>query len=304
MPVKTILVALALQGDSKRVAARAIQLANQHKAQLVCLHVIEDLPYDSSLPASIDAALLGQLIKEESAGQLQCLLGSADKPAIVHVKTGSPHSLIENLARECHADLIVIGPGLPKTFREKVFGSTADRIVRGAPCPVLVVREDAEAPYSHIVVGVDLSAHAQAAALWASQLSPMASRDFLHAFEIPLAFEQAMLKAGTSQAEIDRYRLAIAKTARQQILKMLGENGRLPKTTRLRIVRGDASAMLIRASHRKKTDLVALGTQGANAVAQHILGSVARTVLINARCDVLVVPSTAIRNDSLSLPMR
>ena len=51
-------VALALQRDSERVARRAIQLANQHKAQLVCVHIVDDLLCDPGLPAFIGAATL------------------------------------------------------------------------------------------------------------------------------------------------------------------------------------------------------------------------------------------------------
>jgi len=297
MPIKTILVALALEDDSKRVAGRAIQLANQHKAQLVGTHVIENLPLlDPGLPPSIDTAVLAGMIEDQSALRLQSLLGSAERPAIIHVEAGKPHDIIASLAASYHADLIVIGPGIAKGLREKVFGSTADRLVGCAPCPVLVVRKDAGAPYSRIAVGVDFSAHAQTAALWASRLSPMASREFLHAFEVPLVFEQAMLKAGTSQAEIDRYRDAKARTARQQIISMFGAKGRLPKGARARVVHGDAASMLINASRRRTTDLVAVGTQGANVMARHLLGSVARKVLTGAGCDVLVAPASVDAN--------
>lgn len=294
MPIKTILVALSLEEDSKHVADRAIQLANQHKAQLVGVHVIESLPlFDSDLPSSIDTATLASMIENQSLSQLQLLLDTAEKPGITHVEAGKPHAIIERLAASHHADLIVIGPGVPKSLREKVFGSTADRVVRCSPCPVLIVRKEAGPPYKHIAIGVDFSDHAQAAALWASRLSPTASREFIHAFDIPLPFEQAMLKAGTSRMEIERYRDTKAKTARQQILKIFGENGRVPTAARIRIIQGNAPAALIRASHRKTVDLLALGTQGVNAMAQHLLGSVAREVLTNARCDVLVVPATA-----------
>ncbi|CAM5569439.1 universal stress protein [Eoetvoesiella caeni] len=299
MSIKTILVALALEDDSQRVADRAIQLAKQHKAQLVAVHVVENPPlHDASLPPLIDLVALVGMLVDQNARQLQSLLETADKPAITHVEAGKPHDIIENLATSHKADLIVIGPGAAKGLRERVFGSTADRVVRCAPCPVLVVRKEAGAPYSHIAVGVDFSDHAQAAALWASRLSPMASRELIHVFDIPLAFELAMLKANTSQTEIDRYRDAKAKTARRQVIKMFGENGRLPKAARVRIIQGDASITLIRASRRRATDLVILGTQGENAIAQHLLGSVARKVLTNARCDVLVVPSAAIQDTS------
>src|SRR5690606_14550706 len=115
-----------------------------------------------------------------------------------------------------------------------------------------------------------------------------------HAIEIPLAFEQAMLKAGTSRQEIDHYRRAMAKAAREQILESFGENGRPSESTRMRVVYRDPAAALLNASRRRGTDLVALGTQGRNAVAQHLLGSVARKLLAGSKCDVLVVPATAV----------
>lgn len=291
MPIKTILVAVALHGDSERVASRAVQLANQHKARLVCVHVLEDMePWSSDLPPPIDAHSLINGIKNRIRAELQCLLVAAKKPPTIHVETGRPYSIVESLAHSTGADLIVLGPGAPKNFREKVFGSTADRVVRCASCPVLVVREIANAPYHHIVVGVDLSPHAQAAALGASRLSPDALRELIHVFDIPVVVEQAMHEAGTRQIDIDQYRNARAKTVRKQILNIYGNNGRLPKSINVRIVRGDAATTLIRASRRKQVDLVALGSQGTNAVAQHLLGSVAREILIGAKCDVLIVP--------------
>ncbi|WIY52023.1 universal stress protein [Devosia sp. YIM 151766] len=295
MSIKIILVAMALEDDSTQVADRAIALANEHKAQLVGVHIVETLPpRDPDLPLSIDTDALSAMIREERAGQLQALLQKADRPAIVHIDAGKPHAIIETLARSHHADLIVIGPGIARNLREKVFGSTADRVVRCAPCPVLIVRKHALGPYGHVAIGVDFSDHAKAAAHCAARVSPSASREFIHTIEIPLAFEQAMLKAGTPQAEIDRYRRAKAKAARQQVMDTFGENGRLPEAARVRIVQGNPAIVLLNASRRRGTDLVALGTQGANAVTQHLLGSVARKVLAGSGCDVLVVPDSAV----------
>lgn len=292
MPIKTIVVALALDDDSKRVAERAVQLANQHHAQLVGVHVLENLPlHDASLPTSIKPGALAGMIEAQCLRELQSLLGAAEQAPILRVEAGKPHDLIESLLLSHRADLLVVGPGVAKGVREKVFGSTADRVVRCAPCAVLVVRKEASGPYRHIAIGVDFSGHAQAAASWAARVSPAASREFVHAFDIPLAFEQAMLKAGTPAIEIDRYRTVKARAARQQLMKMLGDKGWL-SAARVRIIRGEPAVTLIRASRRRTTDLVALGTQGANAMAQHLLGSVARRVLTAAGCDVLVVPAT------------
>ena len=182
--------------------------------------------------------------------------------------------------------LIVIGPGKAKNLREKVLGSTADRVVRSSSQPVLVVRSSTLDPYRRLVVAVDFSRASHAAAKAAMRLAPDAAVELVHAMEIPLAFEQAMLKAGTPQAEIDHHRRARAREARQQISASLkdlsvGDAG-------LRIIQGDAAQALVRLSRRGRTDLIVLGTQGGYAITQALLGSVAHHVLRAAGCDVLV----------------
>lgn len=294
MAIRTIMVALAFEEDGQRIADRAVQLANDHDAQLIGVHVLENLQFlEAGFPSSVDMDALVTLVRDESHQRLRDWLNASTTPAATKVETGKPYAAIEALAASHSADLIVMGPGVARTLREKVFGSTADRVVRCAPCSVLVVRNNAVAPYRHIAVGVDFSDHAKAAAMWASRLAPEV-RELIHAVEIPLAFKQAMLKAGATQQEIERYRRARAKAARQRLLDVFGDDGRLPTSTQVRIVQGDPAVVLLHASRREGTDLVALGTQGAHAVAQHLLGSVARKVLARSKCDVLVVPATAV----------
>ena len=107
----------------------------------------------------------------------------------------------------------------------------------------------------------------------------------VHALEIPLTFEQAMLKTGTPQLEIDRYRQAKARAARDGLNSMLAS---LSMPGKIRVVRGDAATALVRLARSGKSDLVALGAQGRNAVSKMVLGSVARRVLAASSCDVLL----------------
>lgn len=290
MSIRTILVALAFDDDSRHVASRAVQLALQHKASIIGVHVIEDpVLQDPEMPSSINATALVHTIQEESRHELQLLLASQNEDVTLHVETGKANQIIESLAAIHKPDIIVIGPGAAKGLREKLFGSTADYVVRHASCPVLVVRGLARTPYRHITAGVDFSDHSKAAALRALSLSPSAASDFIHVFDIPLQFEQAMLKAGTSQAEIDIYRNAKINAARKSLNDIYDKNSQWPQQIRVKVIRGDPAIELIRISHSKITDLVALGTQGTGPIAQHLLGSVTRQVLNGAGCDVLVV---------------
>lgn len=59
MPIKTIVVALAATDDDQHIAERAVQLANQHQANLIGVHVLDSLPQqDESLPCAINTAAL------------------------------------------------------------------------------------------------------------------------------------------------------------------------------------------------------------------------------------------------------
>ncbi|WP_438016747.1 universal stress protein [Sorangium sp. So ce315] len=67
----------------------------------------------------------------------------------MHFRTGRPDRAIVSLARELSADLIVVATHPQSSFQRLFGGSTADRIARNAPCPVVVVRpkedDDADA---------------------------------------------------------------------------------------------------------------------------------------------------------------
>ncbi len=69
---------------------------------------------------------------------------------VVHVRVGHPADEIVQLASEIDADLIVVGTHGRRGFRRLILGSVAERVLRLAHCPVLVVRpkehEAADAP--------------------------------------------------------------------------------------------------------------------------------------------------------------
>lgn len=290
MSISTIVAALALETDNDPVIGRALQLAYQHEARLIFVHAVEDVISDDRLPVSLDAAALHAIQERDAAGRIRQLTGSSGSKvtADIVVRTGKPYRLIDEIAQHEGADLIIIGPGKAKTIREKVFGSTADRVVRTVSRPVLVVRSSVPDPYRRVAVAADFSTASQAAAKAGIRLAPDAAFEFVHAIEIPLGFEQAMLRAGTSQAETDRYRRARAGEARRQIGAFLTRADLPLARMKLRIVQGDAGQALVRLTRSGRTDLIALGTHGGNALSQALLGSVARYVLRAAGCDVLV----------------
>lgn len=294
MTIKTIIAAIALENGEQQVARRAIRLAADHGAKLVLAHAIERLPEsDLDLPSPTNEEAIANVLEAEAIASLKQMAESAAVQAEIEVECGKADQFIERLIRDHAADLLVIGPGKPQNLREKIFGSTADRVVRAGLCPILVVKRATDDPYRRVIAAIDFSPMSFAAAQTAAQIAPSAKLELIHAFEIPLTFEQAMLKVGTSQAELDRYREAKAKTAYVELRSIRAD---LAVAGKVRVVRGDPATALVRVARSGRTDLIALGIQGKNAVSQLILGSVARRVLAASSCDVLLSGGAISRN--------
>lgn len=286
MTIKTIIAAVTLENGDQPVARRAIRLAAEHGARLILAHAIEGLPTsDPDLPSPANEEAIADLLVAEAVASLRKMAASAAVQAEIEVECGKADRFIERLICDRKADLLVIGPGKPQNLRERVFGSTADRVVRSGPCPILVVKRASDEPYRRVIAAIDFSPMSFAAAEAIAQVAPHAAISLIHAIEIPLAFKQAMLKAGTAQAQIDQYRKAKERTAYTDLRSVCT---RLSIPGKIRIVRGDPAAALVRLARSGKTDLIALGSQGRNAVSEMILGSVARRVLGAASCDVLL----------------
>lgn len=287
MAIRTIIVALTLEDDSRNIADRAVQLANSHGAQLIGMHVIEHPEYlKDFLTAGDEAHSLPKAVIDERAQKLQAFLSCADRPPVLKVKVGKPYVAIEAAVRSFEADLVVMGPGVAENLGERIFGSTSDRVVRCSASPVLIVRTPARALYRRIVVGFDFSVHAKAAAAFAPVLEPTAKCELIHAVEVPLTFEQAMRISGTSQKDIIDYRRSKAREALERFREMYTGN-HTKNGPRLRIVYGSPAATLLALSGRE-ADLVAVGTQGSHAIMRHLLGNVAQKILVGAKSDVLV----------------
>ncbi len=286
MTIRIIVAAVALENGDEPVVHRAFQIAQEHGARLVLVHVIESLRATAVLPLPAEEAVSRVLVADATQA-LERLVPASDVRAEIKIDFGRADQVIERFACDRAADLLIIGPGKPQNLREKLFGSTVDRLLRSSPCPVLVVKRNADGDYRRAIAAIDFSPMSFTAAQSAVRMAPNAAMELVHVLEIPLAFKQAMLKAGTSQAEIDQYRRAKSQAALKE-LRLASVTLSIPKESKIRVVPGDAATTLIRLARAGKTDLVALGVQGRNAVSKMVLGSVARRVVSLSTCDILL----------------
>lgn len=135
--LEQVLVPVDFSDCSKKALQYAIPFARQFGASLTLLHAVQHYP------AAPEVVVLETESLEAAQAQLIELVRSID-PAIrsrTLVRSGTPHLEIVNAAKELGSDLIIISTHGHRGLAHMFLGSTAEKVVRHAPCPVLVVRE-------------------------------------------------------------------------------------------------------------------------------------------------------------------
>ncbi len=134
----TILVPTDFSYAADRALHYAVQLARRQRAQVALLHVVAPAAIPSRFLTSVrtDLPQLAELSREHLA-RLARRMGI--RPRRAAVKTGQAAEEILRYADELGADLIVIGARGHSKLDRLLIGTTAERVVRHARCPVLVV---------------------------------------------------------------------------------------------------------------------------------------------------------------------
>jgi nucleotide-binding universal stress UspA family protein len=134
----------------------ASELAVEHAAavggELDLLHVWEPPaltgPHEIYIGMSVSAAMLDAIQKQSRAGLEQLAQSARKKGALIRTVTslpGTPYEVIVEEAKRGKYDLVVVGTHSKKGMARMFIGSVAERVVRYAPCPVLVARSVAHA---------------------------------------------------------------------------------------------------------------------------------------------------------------
>jgi nucleotide-binding universal stress UspA family protein len=144
MKVERILYPTDFSEGSSYTLKYAVDFAEKYNAKLYILHVIYDMAMatESHIP-HISSDELYKEMKQWAEKEID----SCCVEEIRHVKDvqkevlkGVPYEEIIKFAEKENIDLIVIGTLGRSGLERFIFGSTAERVVRRAPCPVLTVR--------------------------------------------------------------------------------------------------------------------------------------------------------------------
>ena len=150
MSLDTILLAVGPNDADRyeRLAEETIDIGAAADARVVLVHVFTDEEYRESLDAleidmSAEEATPGDVARRHTTTrELGKMLDEAGMVYEVRGSVGEHGTEIVRTARDVDADLVIVGGRKRSPAGKAVFGSTAQEVMREAPCPVTFVRAD------------------------------------------------------------------------------------------------------------------------------------------------------------------
>jgi universal stress protein A len=142
-----ILVPTDLSEFSKHALRYGCEFANRFNAELHLLTVVQDVVAMVPEPGMAFPAP-GEYLQELQQASSQALESLTDTTwlrgvsVVRHVRVGTPFLEIVRYAKETAIDLIVLGTHGRTGLAHVLLGSTAEKVVRKSPCPVLTVRPE------------------------------------------------------------------------------------------------------------------------------------------------------------------
>jgi nucleotide-binding universal stress UspA family protein len=300
---RPVLAASDLTAASDAVVRTAARIAAATGAELHLLHALETLfpsyPDPAATPEPAEAVervpmrLRLQAAEEALWAQLRRAVPEAPAPGGSAVQVDAPHRAVARRARQVGAGLVVLGPHRQRMVADRLLGTTADRVIRGAECPVLVVRGEPRLPLRRITVPIDPrdpAAGALDVALGMARALGAHARDG-ELTGVELRVLHLAQPAAGAEGWMPR-RAVVGPEMSPAVEAALARAGGCAEVeVREEVVWGGPPAReIVRLAEEDGTELLVLGTHGRGAVGRALAGSVGSEVARAAPCPVLLVP--------------
>lgn len=293
MTIERILCPVDFSEYSRRALHHAHAIAAWYDADLHVLHA-----YSGALPLTVAGlAALPPVspadFRPTTESALETFVFANDAgPATRVVRDGAAASTILDYAREITADLIVLGSHGWSGFDRLILGSTAERVLHRAECPVLTVPRQADEPGSadrfrvtHVLCAVDFSDGSRQALDDGLRLAQeQAARvTVLHVIEMPS--DDPLL--GEASLPLSEYLALTTARAAERLALAIPAAARNWCEVRTLVRTGRPAAVILGEADAGNADLIVMGSQGRHGVGLSLFGSTTQTVVRRAACPVL-----------------
>lgn len=272
----------------------ASELARLQGGRLELIHAVSVPP---ALPGFVaPGAVFDEEVRAAAESRLNraaARLRETGGEVSTHLGIGTPSQVILSHAAELPAAAIVMGTRGLTGLRHLLLGSTTERVMHRAPCPVLSVHPDDRGhhrPIRSILVPTDFSEDAELAIDAAHRLLAPLEQDarlvLLHAYNLPIEYT-AYGPIPTSINFLKDTGLEAERRLEETRERLLREGLVVETVAR----EGDPADVIDDEAGKRGVDLIAMGTHGGSALRHLLIGSTAARVIQHAPCPVMTITS-------------
>ena len=291
MQLKSILCPIDFSNFSAAAYQYALSLAEYYKARIVALHVVElwKYPFADYAAQEADYAKFSGALNEGGAVQLQRFVkeysATGFQPELV-VHLGNAPNCILSFAQKANIEVIVMGTHGRRGVDRLVLGSTTDRVMRRAACPVLIVSDPSHRASS---TGPD-GHHRLSRILYCTDFSNNSERARGYAISLAEEYgaELTLLHVAERVPDVARAQAIIASRT-QELDKLVYETERKNLNVRLAVRFGKPYEEIVRHATETQASLIIMTTRGGEAVDRAVFGSTTYRAIQLGPCPVLAV---------------
>ena len=305
LKLRNVLVPIDFSEPSLEAIEFALPLLKEFGAHLHLVHVFEpDYPLTSmmAMPLIVPELEVGRRVRrhlKEAAKKYSVELRREN----IHAPRGRPFEEICRLARDRDIDLIVTSTRGNTGLKHLVLGSTAERVVRYSPCPVLVVRPidrnkkagrngkigQHELTFGKILVPIDFSECSMKGLAYAKALAKQFESKLVLLNSVALQYYIA--SDGYFRYDFPLLMQQAEKASRNQMQDLIEKTDWEGTEVESSLQIGHAGQQICARAIDHHADLIVTSTHGTTGFKHILVGSTAEYVVRHASCPVLVVPS-------------
>ena len=291
MELKSILCPIDFSEFSAAAYQHALSLAKYYKARIVALHVVELWKYPFADYAGQEADYgkfstmmteggeiqLHRFTKQYSAGGFQ--------PELVIDQGNAPRCILSFAEKE-NIEGIVMGTHGRSGFDRLVLGSSTDRVIRKASCPVLVVSNVVQ----KAVDPATPSHHHLSRILYCTDFSHNSEHARSYAMSVAAEYkaELALLHVAEKATDVAKAQ-AILAARTQELDKLVSETERKNLNVRSAVRFGKPYEEIVRYATEVQASLIIMTARGGDAVDRAVFGSTTYRVIQLGPCPVLAI---------------
>ena len=279
---------------SRHAVDHAISLARWYGARLTLLHVFVDRPGLGLPPLQLTDGDCDRILAD-----MKQLAGTPPSDVPVEYLGCEAADVWREILRQIDtlkADLLVIGSHGRSGFERPLLGSVTEKILRKAPCPVMVVprlapdtEPTAPVRFGRILCPVDFSDGSVKALTYALSIAQESDAQLtvMHTIEMPPELREHA--PALSDVDIDQLHAAAKARSLRRLRELIPSSVKAYCAVETMVSEGAAYRQILKVAAEQQNDLIVMGVHGRGAVDLLLFGSNTARVIRAATCPVLTV---------------